>query len=168
MGMLARQRTGCCSARGSFRGSEQQGLQGGAQDQAASADFHRAELAGLQQFIKGRTRKSRDDRGIAKSKRDAFVRSDIGGFVAHSSPSPVEMVRNYGQKSTVVEMCNSACENLSRTISHTIFSRPLWPWFLVASQFFDELHRALLREARNLQPHDFGAFFLADKAARIS
>ena len=56
-------------------------------------------------------------------------------------------------------------EKLLRTIGRTIFSGPLGPRFLVAGQFFDELHRALLWEIREISPHDFGAFLLAEEAA---
>ena len=58
-------------------------------------------------------------------------------------------------------------KNYPARLPARFFSWPLGTRFIVTRQFFDELHRALLREARNLQPHDFGAFFLADKAVRI-
>jgi hypothetical protein len=74
------------------------------------------------------------------------------------------MVREYGQESAAVEMCNSAATKILRTIIGTIFSGSLRPRFLVAGQFSDELHRPFLEEARKFAPHDFGAFLLAEEA----
>jgi len=101
------------------------------------------------------------------TKSNALVRGNGCGFVAHGNPPLVEMVREYGQKSTLVETCNSAVGNLSRTISRTIISGPLWARFFVPGQLLNELHRALFWEVRESAPHDFGAFLLAQEAACV-
>ena len=67
--------------RHSFRAPQQKSLQRFAQDQAASADLDRAKLAGLQQFVEGRTRKARDGRSITNTERNALLRWDVGRFV---------------------------------------------------------------------------------------